>query len=97
MYVRPISTRLFRGMLMPEMRAMPQPCRCLWGGLEQITRTAPWRRMRLHFSHIGLTDGRTFMGPFRGRRAGLDRRQGPAKRATIEDSTGLRTVRLGAR
>jgi len=32
--------------------------------LEQITSTAPWRRMILHFSHIGFTDGRTFMGPF---------------------------------
>jgi hypothetical protein len=29
-----------------------------------MTRTAPWRRMTLHFSHIGLTDGRTFMMPF---------------------------------
>jgi hypothetical protein len=33
--------------------------------LEQITSTAPWRRMILHFSHIGLTDGRTFTGAFR--------------------------------
>src|SRR3954467_15455647 len=69
MYVRPISTRLFRGMLMPEMRAMPQPCRCLWRGFEQITRTAPWRRMILHFSHMGLTEGRTFMFPSRKKRA----------------------------
>jgi hypothetical protein len=30
----------------------------------QITSTAPWRRMILHFSHIGLTDGLTFMIPF---------------------------------
>jgi hypothetical protein len=30
----------------------------------QITSTAPWRRMILHFSHIGFTDGRTFMIPF---------------------------------
>src|SRR5277367_1870481 len=29
-----------------------------------MTSTAPWRRMTLHFSHIGLTDGRTFMIPF---------------------------------
>src|SRR4051794_17149645 len=29
-----------------------------------MTRTAPWRRMILHFSHIGFTDGRTFMVPF---------------------------------
>jgi hypothetical protein len=39
---------------------MPYPCRCLCRGLEQITSTAPWRRMILHFSHIGLTEGRTF-------------------------------------
>jgi hypothetical protein len=32
----------------------------------QITSTAPWRRMILHFSHIGLTDGLTFMIPFGG-------------------------------
>src|SRR3954449_12259138 len=53
-------------MLMPEMRAMPYPCRCLCRGFEQMTSTAPWRRMILHFSHIGLTDGRTFMEPFGG-------------------------------
>src|SRR3954454_22744153 len=68
MYVSPISTRLLRGMLMPAMRAIAyallQPCRCLWRGFWQITRTRPWRRMILHFSHIGLTDGRTFMCPF---------------------------------
>src|SRR3712207_727885 len=66
MYVNTISTLLFSGMLMPAMRAMDQPCRCLCRGLEQITSTAPWRRMILHFSHIGLTDGRTFMEPFGG-------------------------------
>jgi len=31
----------------------------------QITNTTPLRRMTLHFSHIGLTDGLTFMIPFR--------------------------------
>jgi hypothetical protein len=36
----------------------------LWRLFWQITKTAPWRRMILHFSHIGLTDGRTFMIPF---------------------------------
>jgi len=30
----------------------------------QITSTTPLRRMTLHFSHIGLTDGLTFMIPF---------------------------------
>jgi hypothetical protein len=38
----------------------------------QITNTTPLRRMTLHFSHIGLTDGRTFMIPF----GGLFRRPG---------------------
>src|SRR5688572_19481486 len=65
MYVRPISARLFSGMLMPAIRAISYPCRCLWRGLLQITRIAPWRRMILHFSHIGLTDGRTFTASFR--------------------------------
>jgi hypothetical protein len=37
----------------------------------QITSTALWRRMILHFSHIGLTDGLTFMIPF-----GWSRRHG---------------------
>src|SRR5437588_8659863 len=46
-------------MLTPEMRAI-YPCLCLWRGLEQITSTRPLRRMILHFSHIGLTEGRTF-------------------------------------
>ena len=36
----------------------------MWRGFEQITRTRPLRRMILHFSHIGFTDGRTFMIPF---------------------------------
>jgi hypothetical protein len=31
----------------------------------QITSTTPWRRMILHFSHIGFTDGLTFMIPSR--------------------------------
>jgi hypothetical protein len=32
----------------------------------QITSTTPLRRMILHFSHIGFTDGLTFMIPFGG-------------------------------
>src|SRR5213595_1460177 len=35
-----------------------------------MTRTAPCRLMILHFSHIGLTDGRTFMEPFGGESRG---------------------------
>lgn len=38
-----------------------QPCRCLWRGLSQITRTRPCRRMTLHLSHIFLTLGWTFI------------------------------------
>src|SRR5437667_10254961 len=45
------------------MRAI-YPCLCLWRLFWQTTRTTPLRRMILHFSHIGLTDGRTFMIPF---------------------------------
>src|SRR5271163_3819358 len=65
MYVSPISERLFRGRLTPAMRAT-QPCLCLWRLFWHITSTTPWRRMILHFSHIGLTDGLTFMIPFNG-------------------------------
>ena len=36
----------------------------MWRGFGQITSTRRLRRMILHFSHIGLTDGRTFMIPF---------------------------------
>src|SRR3954447_16532104 len=54
---------------MPALTAMGSSCLCLWRGFEQITRTAPWRRMILHFSHMGLTEGRTFMFPSRKKRA----------------------------
>jgi hypothetical protein len=38
-----------------------QPCRCLWRGSLQITRTAPWRRITLQFLHNFLTEALTFM------------------------------------
>src|SRR5881227_2697760 len=51
--------------------------------------------MILHFSHIGLTDGRTFMEPFGGEsvkeRAACA--QAHASRATQQDSTVLRRPR----
>ena len=37
------------------------PCFCLCFGFWQITITLPLRRMILHFSQIGFTDGLTFM------------------------------------
>src|SRR4051812_15460725 len=52
-------------MLTPAMRAIVprQPWRCLWRGFWQITKTAPLRRMILHFSHIGFTEALTFIAP----------------------------------
>lgn len=44
-----------------KARQMHQPCLCLCLGSEQMTITLPLRRMILHFSHIGFTDGRTFI------------------------------------
>src|SRR3954454_4176565 len=52
-------------MLTPAIRSkVLYLCRCLCRGFWQMTSTRPCRRMILHFSHIGLTDGRTFMVPF---------------------------------
>src|SRR6185437_12303437 len=40
------------------------PCRCLWRGLLlQMTMVRPCRLMTRQRSHMGLTDGRTFMTP----------------------------------
>jgi hypothetical protein len=44
-------------------RGIYYPCLCLWRGFWQITRTAPFRRITLHFSHIGFTEARTFIAP----------------------------------
>src|SRR3954453_5521810 len=76
-----------------------------------MTRTAPWRRMILHFSHIGFTDGPTLYGSlsslFRrassGGRYGRRYRSGSALGATTHCSTGagprqaLRSGRGGPR
>src|SRR3954466_4366956 len=77
-------------MLMPEMRAI-YPCLCLWRGLEQITSTAPCRRMILHFSHIGLTDGRTFTETFRqdALKRGLRTRRGVRDATSQNSSQGV--------
>ena len=38
-----------------------QPCFCLCLGFSQMTITRPFLLMILHFSHIGFTDGLTFI------------------------------------
>ena len=43
----------------PSIRA--QPCFCLCLGFSQMIITRPLRLMILHFSHMGLTEGLTFM------------------------------------
>ena len=44
-----------------EPRRFLQPCRCLWRGSEQITRTTRLRRMILHLRQIFFTDAWTLM------------------------------------
>ena len=63
---RAISILFSRGRSTPARRAIPcyllAPWRCLWRGfLLHITRTTPWRLITLQYSHIGLTDGLTFI------------------------------------
>src|SRR5262245_54907931 len=55
-----MSTPAIRAMCLPSSGPR-QPCRCLWRGFSQMTMTRPWRRITLHFSHIFLTLGRTFI------------------------------------
>ena len=38
-----------------------QPWRCLCFGFSQMTMTLPLRLMILHFSHMGFTEGLTFI------------------------------------
>src|SRR3954447_6981260 len=63
MYVSPISSRFCVGRLTPAMRATtaPYPCRCLCRGLVQMTMVRPCRLITRQRSHIGLTDGLTFI------------------------------------
>src|SRR5207342_3593075 len=55
-----MSTPAIRAIAVPSSGPR-QPCRCLWRGFSQMTMTRPWRRITLHFSHIFLTLGRTFI------------------------------------
>src|SRR5207244_12642068 len=48
------------------MQCCFQPWRCLWRGFVQMTMVRPCRLMTRQRSHMGFTDGRTFM---RGKRA----------------------------
>ena len=65
MYVNAMTTRLLLGMSTPRTLGIPAlrylPCRCLWRGLVQITRTTPNRRTIRQFSQMRLTDALTFM------------------------------------
>src|ERR1044071_2900471 len=62
MYVSPISSRFWFGRLTPAMRATSRyPCRCLCRGLEQMTMVVPCRLITRQRSHMGLTEGRTFI------------------------------------
>src|SRR5580704_19481113 len=61
-----MSTPDMRATLLPSLLRLirgHQPWRCWWRGFSQMTTTRRWRRITLHFSHIGLTLGRTFMFP----------------------------------
>ena len=66
-----------------------------------MTMTRRWRRITLHFSHIGLTLGRTFIGPVfpeTGRTqvsASGDRRQDAAGAADVH--LGLHGLAIGGR
>src|SRR5690242_9232308 len=62
MYVRPISSRFWFGRLTPAIRAIGRyPCLCLCRGLLQMTMVVPCRLITRQRSHMGLTDGRTFI------------------------------------
>src|SRR5580692_1123367 len=58
-----MSTPDMRATFLPSLLRLirgHQPWRCLWRGFSQMTMTRRWRRITLHFSHIGFTLGRTF-------------------------------------
>src|SRR5262249_1924139 len=74
-------------------------CRCLWRGLEQMTRKTPRLRMILQFSQIRFTETRTFMVSVRlsppGNRSPPHRRtdpRAPAGRSLPVDDPALRQV-----
>ena len=52
---------LAKDLVLRNCFAVSQPCLCLCLGFSQITITLPLRLMILHFSHMGLTEGLTFI------------------------------------
>src|SRR5215471_8420907 len=53
-------TPAIRAMCMPVARVR-QPCRCLWRGSLQMTRTTPLRRTILQLRQIFFTEASTFI------------------------------------
>src|ERR1041385_7918831 len=66
MWAGATSSLFWFGRFTPAMRAksLLYPWRCLWRGLVQMTMVRPCRLITRQRSHMGLTDGLTFMNSF---------------------------------